>query len=299
MKPLKEAKDYSGQLDAYQKNHALQINDEASAISIISHVNFYRLSAYGIGLTRPENRELYQEGVTMEHLFRLYQFDARLRALLFSAVENLEIDLRAKISYHLAITYGSEGYMDHQHFITKKKGNGSDIYEDTIAKFQHEVKRQNRLPCVKHHLEKYGGHFPAWAAIELFTFGMLSSLFSVMKPEDQKAVSKAYGTTPEYLSSWILSLLDIRNRCAHYGRIYNMPFSQQPRLHTEYKPYGGNKLFPVLLVIKRMTNTEKEWCAFHGSLLQLIEEYPEANLSFMGFPVNWQTVLSAGRYSAR
>lgn len=30
-----------------------------------------------------------------------------------------------------------------------------------------------------------------------------------------------------------------------------------------------------------------------------IEEYPEANLSFMGFPANWQAVLSAGRYSAR
>lgn len=293
MKSVKEAKDYSGQIDAYKNNHALQINDEAAAVSIISRVNFYRLSAYGIGLKRPNNKELYLEGITLEHLFRLYQFDAHLRALLFSAVENLEIDLRAKLSYHLAITYGSEGYMNPEHFLVKMKKSGSDVFTDTIQKFQQEVERQKSLPCVKHHLEEYGGHFPIWAAIELFTFGMLSSLYSVMKSEDQKAISKEYGIDPEYLSSWILSLVEIRNRCAHYGRLYNMPFRQQPRLHTEYKPYGGNRVFPVLLVIKRMTNDSMEWRTFLSSLIALIDEYPEARLSFMGFPQNWENVLSS------
>ena len=52
------------------------------------------------------------------------------------------------------------------------------------------------LPFVKHHIEKYDGKFPIWVAVELFSFGQLSYLYSIMKSKDKKSVAKQYECSP-------------------------------------------------------------------------------------------------------
>lgn len=291
MKPLKEPRNYSEQIAHLKNYHGLQIDDVDGATRILRSVNYYRLSAYGIGLKQVNNPEVYRSGISLEHLYRLYTFDAQFRSILTAAIEYLEIDLRTKIAYHLALTYGAEGYRDPKHFTQKTLKSGESVYDTTMRKLDDEIKRQGHLPCVKHHKQKYGGHFPIWAAVELFTFGMLSSLFSVMTTEDQKAIAREYKSQPTYLQSWILSLVEVRNRCAHYGCIYNMPLSQAPKLHTEYKNYRSNRIFPLIITIKRMMGDIPEWRTFSSSLAALLEEYNEINLEFIGFPRNWKEIL--------
>lgn len=293
MKPLKKPLSYDEQMIRLSEEHGLVIDDEAAAKDILYHVNYYRLSAYGIGLKRKDDTERYIEGITLNHLYRLYCFDSKLRNILTPAIENIEIDLRTKLSYFLAMTYGAEGYQDESNFLTKHDGKGNNIFEVTIKKkFADEVNHQRNLPCVKHHNEVYGGHFPIWVAVELFSFGMLSSLYSVLKDEDKKAIAKEYNTEPIYLNSWILALLELRNYCAHYNRIYNMPFKQTARLYKEYAMYKGNRLFSVLLVIKRIMQNSIQWRQLLRELEALLEEYTEAKLSFIGFPNDWHDVLT-------
>lgn len=83
----------------------------------------------------------------------------------------------------------------------------------------------------------------------------------------------------------------IHNRCAHYGRIYNMPLRQKPRLFTEQKKYESNKIFPVIMILKRLTYGQNIWNTFLQNLNALIETYPEARLDFMGFPPDWRNIL--------
>lgn len=145
-------------------------------------------------------------------------------------------------------------------------------------------------------MDKYEGHFPIWVAIELFTFGNLSSLYSIMTKDDRKAISRLYNTEPNYLGSWILALVEIRNICAHYSRLYNMPLKQTPYLYSENQGYRSgklNKVFPALLSIKRMLNSDERWIAFEKQLEVLIDNYKDViQLSFMGFPPEWKAVLS-------
>lgn len=68
-----------------------------------------------------------------------------------------------------------------------------------------EVKHCKNLPFVKHHQDVYGGHFPIWAAVELMTFGNITSIFDIMKQEDQKSITSFYGTSPYHLKSWMLA----------------------------------------------------------------------------------------------
>lgn len=291
--PLKKPLSYKEQIENLKVKHALVIKNDENAEQILATVNYYRLSAYGIGLKTKQNPEMYIPGITLEHIYRLYCFDAQIRTLLIPMIEHLEIELRTKIAYHLAMTYGAEGFRNPQYFKAIHNRNGESIHQKTIAKFDTEVGKQRNLPCVRHHQEKYCGHFPIWAAVELFTFGMLSSLFSVMQPEDQKIIAAAFQTDPHHLNSWLLSLVEIRNICAHYGRVYNMPLKQTPNLYSEHKAYQSNRLFSVLLVIKRMTGARGMWVGFLTKLKILLEEYTEVKLGFIGFPENWEDVLNA------
>ena len=223
--PLKQPKTYQEQINNLVDNHGLIISDRTVAEEILSTVNYYRLSAYGIGLKQAADKELYQPGITIENLYHLYQFDSQLRNILTPLVEYVEIKFRTKVAYHLALTYGSEGYRDAGNFNTKTDANGISIHQKTIDQLDSEIRHQKNLPCVIHHQTKYGGHFPVWAAMELFSFGMVCSLYSVCSNQDKKKISSKFKMNPQHLYSWMLSLLELRNMCAHYNRLYNMFFN--------------------------------------------------------------------------
>lgn len=291
MEPLKQPLSYENQIIRLREHHGLTIGDEDRARVILSRVNYYRLSAYGIGLKCPDNHEKYLPGISLERIYRLYRFDCALRSLLIPVIEEIEIELRTRIAYQLAMRYGAEGYRDEQHFRVVHMRDGETVHYSTMRKLEDEIRRQHNLPCVKHHQEKYGGHFPIWAAVELFSFGMLSSLYSIMKWEDQKAVAKTFGVDAPHLNGWIQALTEIRNICAHYGRIYNMPLKQAPSLYREHEDYRGNRLFPRILVMGRLLKGHSIWNTFCTSLAGLLEEYSEVNLGLIGFPNDWQKIL--------
>ena len=187
--------------------------------------------------------------------------------------------------------------MDPDNFEPKTSKTGDVIHTTLIEKFHSECERQATIPFVKHHMEKYGGHFPIWVAIELFTFGNLTSLYAIMHKEDQKCIADLYHTEPDRLKSWMLALVEIRNICAHYSRLYNLPLKQTPFLYREDKIYrkkGKNKLFPVILSIRRLLSDNKElWNAFFQKLCILIDNNIEwIHLSFMAFPTDWKNILS-------
>lgn len=296
MVELKKPLSYEDQLKRLKVDHNLKIDDDEAATGILKRVNYYRLSAYGLGLMRAGDKEKYRDGITLEHIFRLYIFDSRLRSILFPAIEKLEIQLRAQISNHLAMTYGADGYICSSNFADKKTKDGKTVHEKIMDDFQREIRHQRKAPFVRHHMEKYEGRFPAWVAVELFTFGNLASIYSIMKPDDRKAIANLYNTDPRHLGSWMLSLVEVRNICAHYGRLYNMPLKQAPALYREHRMYQqegkATKLFQALLAMRRVFGNDARWKSVRVELDALMEEYADVvNLAYIDFPENWKEVL--------
>lgn len=291
---LKTALNYEDQITKLKVDHNLKIKDEVYAMEILKKVNYYRLSGYGIGLKKDNNKEHYKDHVTIEHLFNLYCFDSQFKNNLIRTIEQIEIELRTQIAYHLAITYGSDALMHAEHFIHKTNKRGQTIYSIINENLSNEVNRQKNKPFVKHHLRKYDGKFPIWVSVELMSFGNLSSLFSILKDEDQKVISNHYDTDPKFLKNWILCLVEVRNICAHYTRLYNMPLKVNPRLYSENEKYKGkqNKIFPILLIINRILNSNDQWESLLKDLENTFNKYQDyINYEFMGFPSNWKDIL--------
>ncbi len=293
--PLKPALTFEQQIERLKKVHNLTIANEDLALQILKKVNYYRLSAYGIGLKKASAPEEYRDDTTLENIFRLYCFDSEFRNDIIHIVEQLEIQLRTQISYYLAIKYGPEGYVEVSNFNDMKNHDGKSIHATILESFKKEVQHCKNLPFVKHHQDVYGGHFPIWAAVELMTFGNITSIFDIMKPEDQKYISSFYRTSPNHLKSWMLALVEIRNICAHYNRLYNMPLKQTPYLYKENLKYRSkqNKVFPVFLVIRRMLHGNEQWESFLKDIDKTMNKYQDVViLSFIGFPKDWKEILS-------
>ena len=290
--PVKPARSYDEQARRLMDVHNLHVEDAGRAQNILSTVNYYRLTTYGKHLRKPSDPELFIDGVMLDDLYDLYQFDMGLRHQILPVLEFFEVQLRAKISYHLAMTYGSTGYTDAANFRGDRQSQGS--HKSLMNKFRIEVDREDDLAFVRHHQSKYGGKFPIWAAVELFSFGMIAQLFAILTDEDQWAISRQYHLTPEELSALISASVDVRNICAHYGRLYNQAMDDRVILPAKYKQYESDFVFPILLMLRVPAGAHRVYSDMIRGIAQLAREYPKAELRLCGFPEDWESVMKDG-----
>ena len=288
---LKIPMTYDEQIRNLQVNHGLVITDCAKAKEILKTVNYYRLSAYGIDLL-DKTTDRYREGTSLEQIYSLYQFDSRLRNIISPVIEYVEIKLRSHIAYHLAIKYGAECYRDRSYFHPWVSGvTGKDMFDAFNEHVDAEIKKQSKKPMVVHHMQKYEGPFPIWVVVELLSLGTLSTLYSLMKREDQKAIAQDFKTGFVYVKSWFAALVEIRNICAHYGRLYNMPLDSLAKLSPKENQYANSRLFTDCLALRYVMHGESIWNTFVLNLRAIIDECPSVNLKCIGFPNNWEDLL--------
>lgn len=278
---MKPALDYDSQVDLLI-SRGLCVIDKIRAKEILQQTNYYRLSAYSLGL-RDEN--IYHEGVTIERIYNLYCFDENLRQLLFGIIEPIEIRLRSEISYYLANTYGNVSHLNSN--IVKDRC----MYYRFLSDYYGNLKSMKKYDFVAHNIDKYG-ELPIWAVVEMCSFGSLSMYYSNMLDKDKKAIADVFGVSIAHLPGWLECLCEIRNICAHSGRIYNKILLKKPKLYSEHEKYLGSKIFKDLLIIKKLyQKCSDKWDSFYNNLIALIDAYPDVNMKFIDFPHDWKVVL--------
>lgn len=96
-----------------------------------------------------------------------------------------------------------------------------------------------------------------------------------------------------YLESWLQTLSNVRNVCAHYGRLYNNKLMFKPRLFKEdHKLFDNDLTFAAIYIIQRLL-TKNEGNRLITNLEALIHEYEDAlEFEHIGFPSIWTELLS-------
>jgi len=284
MKAIKPFLSYEDQID-YLMELGLHIDDRNYAIEVLSSINYYRLiNAYGLGLYRDKEKTEFKEGTTFYQIYSLYKFDETLRHIMSELLESFEIMFRTKLAYYLGEHYGALGYLDPINF------ENQEHHAENMAALEREMETQSKSPIVKHHEEDYEGVLPIWAAVEILSFGTISKLYNNMILPDKNAIAKQLSTSTPYLESWLRSFVEVRNICAHYGRLYNKPLLFPPKLHTEVKSLRQDRIFSVLYTLKRFA-PDIQWISLMLRLKNAISTYIHVRLSFIGFPKNWEDLL--------
>jgi abortive infection bacteriophage resistance protein len=278
---LKNPTTYKQQIEILRK-HGFTVSDETHCEKILARVSYYRLSAYF--LTFRTDGGNYKPGIDFMSVYHLYEYDRKLRRLVFSVIEELEVYLRAQFSYYHTHKYGADGYLNPVNF------NSRHNHIKFTERMNDLLKSNGKIAFVKHHMSKYGGKFPLWVVSELFTFGMLSYFFADMITADQKFVAyNIFNTTVSNVKSWLYCCTDLRNLCAHYGRLYYSVFSAVPAKLPNVDKNNENSLFAAIMALRALYPDVVKWnTEFISSMSALFDEYAETvELRHIGFPVDW------------
>jgi abortive infection bacteriophage resistance protein len=124
---------------------------------------------------------------------------------------------------------------------------------------------------------------------------MLSKFYADLWTPIKKKIAKSVGVyTPEKLTSWMRCCTDLRNICAHHGRLYFRRLASTPAGFPEVSEAEHDSLFTMLLVIKCLYPDKMNWNAeVVDRIADLINAYQGSiQLKHIGFPADWYTRLT-------
>jgi abortive infection bacteriophage resistance protein len=81
------------------RSRGLSIHDEQHAVSYLTNIGYFRLSAYFYPLLKePKTDHKYKDGATFDLALDMYRFDRKLRLLLFNEIEKIEVAIRSAMN---------------------------------------------------------------------------------------------------------------------------------------------------------------------------------------------------------
>jgi abortive infection bacteriophage resistance protein len=272
-------------------NRGLVVTDRKTLLIHLSNVSYYRLSAYWYPFRQAD--DTLKPGTTFEMIWRRYTFDRQVRLLVMDAIERVEIAVRTQLTNTFTLKYGAFGHLNPTNL--PKINNDKKI--ELIHKIREEaIHSQERF--VEHYQQKYRKEtdLPLWMAVELMTFGMLFTLFRGTESEIKRNVAAVYGISAEVLYSWLHCLNQVRNICAHHGRLWNRVLgikpaiprrNKHPQWHTPVK-VANERLFAVLTLLRYLIAYVAPLSRWPDRVEKLLQDYSDIPLTPMGFPKEWK-----------
>lgn len=302
MKFAKPALSLEQQLDLLVRR-GMVVADRASALQHLEHISYYRLRAYWLPDEAPaanDGDHAFRLGVSFEAIVDLYSFDRKLRLLVMDAIERIEVSLRTRWAYVLALRYGPHAYLDAAFF------RKATLYAKCLARLQEELDRSKET-FVLHYRKKYTSPElpPIWGVTELLTFGQLSLWFqNIREGAVRVEIAKPYGLDEQVIGSLAHHLSYIRNVCAHHMRLWNREATIGTKLPVRpdwlrktFNQAQPKRLYNTLVLLAHMLNEISPASRWRATLLDLLAEHPAVSLTEMGFPADWKNaaVWKAGK----
>ncbi|NJB82817.1 Abi family protein [Wenyingzhuangia aestuarii] len=293
----KEALTVEQQVQKLQKR-GLIIKQPKIAEKYLLNISYYRLGEYWHVMQKDKVNHIFKPNSVFEDVIALYNFDAKLRLLLFDVIEKIEISFRTKLIYYLSHEFNPYWFENSSCF------KNTFQFEKTLEIIRKEINRSNDV-TIKKHFEKYGAEKspPSWKALEQVSLGVLSKLYGNLKPsiKSKKIIAREFGAVNHiYLPSWLQSITQIRNHCAHHSRLWNRNLPSKVKLLSNPpnawivdaknvpKEHEFHKLYVHMCLMKYLLNTIIPNNDFTKRLCSLLQEYPNVDPNALGLKINWQ-----------
>ena len=269
----------------------LSIPNKEKAEHYLSHIGYYRLSAYMYPLLEmPKEHHIYKQGSTFEKVMMLYRFDKKLRMLIFNEIEKIEVAVRSTI-----VNVGSE--LTENPFWITDAGNFTDKnkFDKTMKLVDSELLR-SREDFILHFKETYSNPYPpAWVLAEILPLGVMTNIYSNIKNKKiKKRISQTFGLQIAPFESWMTIVTLTRNSCCHHSRVWNKQNTIQPMIPNKMNrpwialPTDTLRIYFDLCIIKFFLDVIAPSNDMLFKLQQLFCNYPEIDLSALGFPKDWE-----------
>lgn len=275
---------------AILKNRGLVFDDEHSAAEYLRIISYFRLANYWKPMESDKVNHIFKPNSNFENVLTLYRFDKELRCLIFSAIQSIEIALRAKVTQIISSAHGAFWFANASLF------SDTAIFDKCLTNIKDELKRSKEDFLIEH-FEKYDEppYPPAWKTLETSSFGTLSKLYCNFSDNSlKKQIAREFGLPQHlYFESWIRSLSVLRNYIAHHARIWNRKYPWKPRLPRKLqRPWihdmvSQEKLYAQLCCVAYLLDSIHSGYDFKQKLKALLTDYPIVDIAAMGFSSSW------------
>lgn len=284
---------------AQLQKRGLQIKHPKIAEKYLINISYYRLGEYWYVMQADKENHIFKPHSTFENVIALYNFDAELRLLLFGVIEKIEISLRTKLIYYLSHEIDPWWFQNFELF-----SNSKDLVK-TLANLEVEITRTKDVSITNHNKKhKDDGRFPpAWKSLEQTSFGALSKLYGNLKntiTAKDKMAEDFGAVNHTYLPSWLQSIAQIRNFCAHHSRLWNRNLPGTVKLLSKPpnpwivdesnvpKQHEFSKLYVHMCLMRYILNTILPKNGFSEKLNDLFVKYPNVDPEALGMKPDWQ-----------
>lgn len=278
------------------EKRGLEIKDQSLAQKYFINVGYYRLSGYWWSMQSDKINHIFKPNSHFENVISLYKFDRELRLLLFEIIEKIEIALRTKMVYYLSHE------LDPWWFENVNYSKNPIAHEKNLESIDRELLYTKEI-FIKKHYEKYRSDTrrpPAWKTLNVQSFGSISKLYGNLHDsiKSKDKIAKDFGTANKtYLKSWLQSIAQIRNICAHHGRIWNKNLPGKPKLLN--RPPNKwlinvpsitqrDKLYIHICCMKYLVDTIDESNHLAEKFKNLFNKYPNVDKNALGFIDGWE-----------
>jgi len=279
------------------KDRGLTIEDRSNAVHFLSQISYYRLAGYWWPMQADKETHVFKPNSRFSDVIALYNFDRELRILLFDMIEKIEISLRSKLIYHLSNEFDPWWFQNTTLFT-----NTSELIK-TLFSLEEEIERSKDV-FIKEHKRKHKDDLrlpPAWKTLELTSFGSLSRLYGNLKNtvKSKDTIARELGTVNHtFLPSWLQSIAQIRNYCAHHSRLWNKNLPGKPKLLSNPpnpwigdvpKEHEFSMLYVHICCMKYLLDIIDPQNKFKERFSALLDQYPNVDPNALGLKPNWQS----------
>ena len=157
------------------------------------------------------------------------------------------------------------------------------------------ISRSNDV-FIKHFYNTYSNPWPPiWVIFEILSMGQFSILYSITaKSPPRRAAADYFGVKEVVLTTWLHTLVYVRNICAHHTRLWNkdlrIPVKLPKKTANKWlssRNVTNRKVYIVMVIISYLLNTITPNHTFSQKIKNLIIKYPNINITAMGFPKDW------------
>ena len=305
----KKFKTLQEQVDILESK-GLLIENRDECIDILLRENYFFINGYRHLLMKSPQDRNFVVGSTFRELYSIFLFDRYLRNIIFKNLLIVENNMKSIISYQLSKKYG---YREKDYLNAKNFTNDPDKsrrVKDLINKMKRQIRVNGQQhTATMHYITNYG-YIPLWVLVKLLSFGVISDLFTVLKPEDKVGIADIYDAEVSQLEDFLHILANYRNLCAHEDILYDHRTDKSIdnniyheklgilQMDDEYI-YGKNDIFAVVIILKYLlTDAEfrlmmREIDYEIGKLSGVIKSIPLAKiLDRIGFPENYMELIN-------
>lgn len=272
-------------------DRGLDLSDVSDAESLLKSIGYYRLTGYLYPFLKvPKNKQLFKNGSSLGQALKLYEFDQKLRLIVFDQIERIEIAVRSAIVNITCAETDDVFWMTSAAYFANV-----DKFNKTKVLIGKEL-QNSREDFITHFKNAYEDEYPpSWMLAEIIPLGVLTRVYeNIASNQIRKKIARHFCLTVPVFMSWMTIITLTRNSCCHHARLWNRFLSLRaltmtrpitPWLTSEVRQ---GRIFFTLCIIKHFVDIIYPQNQFKDKLIKLLSEYPMVDTFAMGFPTHWE-----------